>query len=77
MTDLGYCLTSELHGPRELVDHARRAEEAGFRFALISGHYHPWTSTQGHARSSGGAIGRIGEATSELTLGARVLGAVR
>jgi G6PDH family F420-dependent oxidoreductase len=72
MTDLGYCLTSELHGPRELVEHARRAEGAGFRFALISDHYHPWTSDQGHSPFVWGVIGAIAEATSELTLGTGV-----
>jgi len=72
MTDLGYCLTSELHGPRELVEHARLAEEAGFRFALISDHYHPWTSTQGHSPFVWGVIGGIAEATNELTLGTGV-----
>jgi coenzyme F420-dependent glucose-6-phosphate dehydrogenase len=72
MTDLGYCLTSELHGPRELVEHARLAEEAGFRFALISDHYHPWTSTQGHSPFVWGVIGGIAQATNELTLGTGV-----
>src|SRR3954449_12035860 len=72
MTDLGYCLTSELHGPRELVEHARLAEQAGFRFALISDHYHPWTSTQGHSPFVWGVIGGIAQVTSELTLGTGV-----
>jgi coenzyme F420-dependent glucose-6-phosphate dehydrogenase len=72
MTDLGYCLTSELHGPREMVEHARLAEEAGFRFALISDHYHPWTSTQGHSPFVWAVIGGIAEATNELTLGTGV-----
>jgi coenzyme F420-dependent glucose-6-phosphate dehydrogenase len=72
MTDLGYCLTCELHGPRELVEHARRAEESGFRFALISDHYHPWTSVQGHSPFVWAVLGGIAEATSELTLGTGV-----
>jgi G6PDH family F420-dependent oxidoreductase len=72
MTDLGYCLTSELHGPRDLVEHARLAEQAGFRFALISDHYHPWTSTQGHSPFVWAVIGGIAQVTSELTLGTGV-----
>src|SRR5215212_7381320 len=72
MTDLGYCLTSELHGPREMVEHARLAEEAGFRFALISDHYHPWTSTQGDSPFVWGVIGGIAEATTTLELGTGV-----
>ena len=72
MTDLGYCLTSELHGPRELVEHARLAEQAGFRFGLISDHYHPWTSTQGHSPFVWGVIGGIAQVTNEMTLGTGV-----
>ena len=72
MTSLGYCLTSELHGPREMVEHARLAEEAGFRYALISDHYHPWTSTQGHSPFVWAVIGGIAEATEQLTLGTGV-----
>ena len=72
MTDLGYCLTSELHGPRELVEHARLAEEAGFRFGLISDHYHPWTSTQGHSPFVWAVIGGISQVTNEMTLGTGV-----
>jgi G6PDH family F420-dependent oxidoreductase len=72
MTTLGYCLTSELHGPNEMVEHARRAEEAGFEFALISDHYHPWTSTQGHSPFVWGVIGGIAQVTSKLRLGTGV-----
>ncbi|HEX5505967.1 MAG TPA: hypothetical protein VFW96_25340 [Thermomicrobiales bacterium] len=31
---------------------ARRAEEVGFTFAMISDHYQPWTDRQGQARPS-------------------------
>jgi len=33
---LGFSLSSEEHRPNALVEQARRAEEAGFSFALIS-----------------------------------------
>lgn len=72
MTTLGYCLTSELHGPRELVEHAKRAEETGFEFALISDHYHPWTSDQGHSPFVWAVIGAIAQVTSKLRLGTGV-----
>jgi hypothetical protein len=42
MTEFGYALSSEEHRPSELVDNAGRAERAGFDFATISDHYHPW-----------------------------------
>ncbi len=49
MTEIGYALSSEEHGPRDLVENARAAEETGFSFALISDHFHPWISRQGHS----------------------------
>ena len=42
MVEIGYALSSEEHGPNELVKLAGRAESAGFSFALVSDHYHPW-----------------------------------
>ena len=47
--ELGYALSSEEHPPSDLVRYAREAEEAGFSFALISDHFHPWTDTQGES----------------------------
>src|SRR5689334_5222533 len=72
MSDLGYCLTSGLHGPRELVEHARLAEQAGCRLGLISDHCHPWSSKQGHSPFVWGVIGGISQVTSELTVGTGV-----
>jgi len=37
MIKLGYKLMSEEHGPTDLVRNIRRAEQAGFEFAAISG----------------------------------------
>lgn len=41
MTRYGINLASEAHGPNELTEYARRVEDAGFDFAVISDHYHP------------------------------------
>ena len=46
---IGYALSSEEHPPHALVEHAGRAEEAGFRFALVSDHFHPWLDRQGNS----------------------------
>ncbi|CAN5406028.1 LLM class F420-dependent oxidoreductase [soil metagenome] len=72
MTQLGYALSSEEHSPNDLVNHARRAEEVGFSFALISDHYHPWVSNQGHAPFVWSVIGGIAQATKTLQLGTGV-----
>jgi G6PDH family F420-dependent oxidoreductase len=70
--ELGYALSSEEHSPQDLVRNAQLAEEAGFGFALISDHIHPWTNRQGHSAFVWSVIGAIAEATSELRLGTGV-----
>jgi len=45
----GYTLSSEEHGPIEIVDAAVMAEDAGFDFYSISDHFHPWLERQGHS----------------------------
>src|ERR671925_1998108 len=72
MTEIGYALSSEEHGPADLVRYARAAEEAGFAFALISDHYHPWTDRQGHSPFVWSVLGGIAEATDRLRLGTGV-----
>jgi len=69
MTTIGYKLSSEEFGPRELVRLGRLAEESGFRFALISDHFHPWTETQGQSPFVWSVIGGLAEATSTLIVG--------
>lgn len=72
MTELGYALSSEEHAPLDLVHLAQRAEESGFTFALISDHYHPWISKQGHSPFVWSVIGGIAQATERLRLGTGV-----
>jgi coenzyme F420-dependent glucose-6-phosphate dehydrogenase len=45
--ELGYSLSAEEHRPLDLVRHAKKAEDMGFPFALISDHFHPWINRQG------------------------------
>src|SRR6184192_4317013 len=70
--EIGYALSSEEHGPRELVAQARRAEEVGFAFALVSDHFHPWTDRQGQSPFVWTVIGAIAQATQRLRLGTGV-----
>jgi coenzyme F420-dependent glucose-6-phosphate dehydrogenase len=72
VTALGYALSSEEHGPRDLVSNARRAEEAGFTFALISDHFHPWIERHPHSPFVWGVLGAIAEATDRLVVGTGV-----
>jgi coenzyme F420-dependent glucose-6-phosphate dehydrogenase len=72
MTSLGYALSSEEHAPADLVRHARAAEEQGFEFALISDHFHPWISRQGHSPFVWSVLGAIAEATERIRLGTGV-----
>jgi G6PDH family F420-dependent oxidoreductase len=72
MIEIGYSLSSEEHGPRELVRSAVAAEEAGFSFALISDHFHPWTDRQGQSPFVWSVIGAVAQATSRLRLGTGV-----
>ena len=70
--EIGYALSSEEHGPGDLVAQARRAEETGFRFALISDHFHPWTDRQGQSSFVWAVIGGIAQATERLVIGTGV-----
>lgn len=72
MVQLGYALSSEEHSPLALVRHAQEAEAAGFTFALISDHFHPWISRQGHSPFVWSVIGGIAQATTRLRLGTGV-----
>ena len=72
MTHLGYKLSSEEFGPVDLVHQAARAEMAGFDFALISDHFHPWSDRQGQSPFVWAALGAIARATEQFTVGTGV-----
>jgi G6PDH family F420-dependent oxidoreductase len=72
VTAIGYALSSEEHSPLALVRHARLAETAGFPFALISDHFHPWIDRQGQAPFVWDVLGAIAVATDRLVVGTGV-----
>src|SRR5205807_7042205 len=72
MAQVGIFLSSEEHGPNELLEGAQLAERAGWRKALISDHFHPWIDRQGQSPFVWSVIGGIAEATEGLRLGTGV-----
>jgi G6PDH family F420-dependent oxidoreductase len=70
--ELGYALSSEEHRPLDLVRNAVQAEEAGFTFALVSDHFHPWIDRQGQSPFVWSVLGGIGLATERLVVGTGV-----
>jgi G6PDH family F420-dependent oxidoreductase len=70
--EIGYALSSEDHGPDELVRYAAAAEEAGFRTAWVSDHYHPWVGAQGSSPFVWSVLGGIAATTRELRVGTGV-----
>ncbi|MEA5410057.1 TIGR03557 family F420-dependent LLM class oxidoreductase [Haloarculaceae archaeon H-GB2-1] len=72
MPELGYALSSEEHGPDDLVDYAVRAESVGFEHALLSDHYHPWVRRQGESPFVWSTLGGIARETESLQVGTGV-----
>ena len=68
----GYTLSSEEHPPNALVEHALRAEAAGFDFVSISDHFHPWTRAQGHSPFVWTVLGALAQATHRIRVGVGV-----
>jgi G6PDH family F420-dependent oxidoreductase len=66
MVQLGYTLSSEEFRPNDIVAHARLAEEAGFTFAGISDHFHPWVDAQKHSPFVWATLGGIAQSTERL-----------
>ncbi|MCW2721354.1 TIGR03557 family F420-dependent LLM class oxidoreductase [Pseudonocardia sp.] len=64
MVSIGYFLSCEEFGPRELVRQARLAQQAGFERLWISDHYHPWNHAQGNSPFVWSVIGALSEATT-------------
>ena len=61
---IGCFLSCEEFAPADLVEQARRAEQAGFHALWISDHYHPWNDEQGHSAFVWSVIGALSQATT-------------
>lgn len=72
MVSIGYGLMSEEHSAPDLVRNAVRAEQAGFSFATLSDHFHPWLDSQGQSPFAWSTLGALAQATESMILGTGV-----
>jgi len=68
MTDFGYTMMCEQSRPDQLVRDVRMAEDAGFDFSVISDHYQPWLTSQGHSGYAWAILGAAAQATERIPL---------
>jgi G6PDH family F420-dependent oxidoreductase len=68
MTQFGYTMMCEQSRPDQLVEDIQRAEQAGFDFSVISDHFQPWLSTQGHSGYAWSILGAAAQATERIGL---------
>ncbi|HEY2258512.1 MAG TPA: TIGR03557 family F420-dependent LLM class oxidoreductase [Solirubrobacteraceae bacterium] len=68
MTKFGYTMMCEQSPPDQLVRDVQAAEAAGFDFSVISDHYQPWLSEQGHSGYAWAILGAAAQATERIGL---------
>lgn len=69
---IGVFLSSEEHGPRDLVAHGAAAAEHGFTDLSVSDHFHPWIDAQGNSPFVWGVLGGLAAAVPTARLGTGV-----
>jgi len=70
---LGYKASAEQFGPRDLVEYAVLAEQAGLDSVVTSDHFLPWRETGGHAPFALAWIAAVAERTERVVIGTSVL----
>ncbi|HEY0542473.1 MAG TPA: LLM class F420-dependent oxidoreductase [Actinoallomurus sp.] len=68
MTAFGYTMMCEQAPPDQLIRDVQSAERAGFDFSVISDHYQPWLSSQGHSGYAWSILGAAAQATERIPL---------
>ncbi len=68
MVRFGYTLLTEQSAPQNLVSHATSAEQAGFDFEVISDHFSPWLTVQGHSPYAWSVLGAVSQVTDQVEL---------
>lgn len=64
MAVIGYHCSHEQFAPSDLLGYVRRAEAAGFRAAMCSDHFHPWSDRQGQSGFAWSWLGAALHATA-------------
>ncbi|HEX2179762.1 MAG TPA: LLM class flavin-dependent oxidoreductase, partial [Actinomycetota bacterium] len=64
----GLKLMCELRDARTLVRQAQAGEDAGFEFAAISDHIHPWLPEHSHSPFAWSVLGAVAVRTTRLDL---------
>ncbi|MEV6877670.1 glucose-6-phosphate dehydrogenase (coenzyme-F420) [Amycolatopsis sp. NPDC051128] len=70
---VGYKASAEQFGPRDLVEYAVRAEEAGLDSVWVSDHFLPWRHEGGHAPWALAWMPAVAERTERVQIGTSVL----
>lgn len=66
MAEIGIFFSCEERSAREIADAAVKAEQAGFRSAWISDHFHPWNDAQGESPFVWSVLGAVAHLTHEM-----------
>jgi G6PDH family F420-dependent oxidoreductase len=66
VAEVGIFFSCEERSAREIADGAARAEEAGFRSAWISEHFHPWNDAQGQSPFVWSVLGAVARTTEAM-----------
>src|SRR5438105_4169087 len=69
---VGFWISSEEHGPTEMVRCAQQAEAVGFPYVQMSDHFHPWTDRQGQSPFVWSVIAGIAATTKDIVVGTGV-----
>jgi coenzyme F420-dependent glucose-6-phosphate dehydrogenase len=67
--EIGFTLSSEEFGPNRLAYLGFLAEKYGFKFVMVSDHYHPWIDKEGHSPFVWNVIGALSIATEKISVG--------
>jgi coenzyme F420-dependent glucose-6-phosphate dehydrogenase len=67
--ELGFHFSHEQFSPRKLLELVPLVEKAGFKYALCSDHFHPWSVKQGHSGFAWSWLGAALQKSERLTFG--------